>query len=301
MRCGLCAGRRHRRSDGGRRSTPTQGEYRNDALPDRLGRAFHQAAGIEHAITLCEGISAERILCERILAMDASWSHRTRLRRQSERARQCAAVRCSSCCSTGTLAAALKRRDRIGLTFSMLRQNPAGGWAKGGQIAATTEMGRRRIHIWAQPLRFSLNRGWTPMPVTSRLTRFSSCPASPAPWLGDGELPASPGGFIKADEHCSVEDLRAGFVAGDAGGATRPRLAPEAGPHGGSLQARCGGAEPPLATLASAGFSRAASPIELISASSAPATTPRQCSSAVWRSFMLPSEDRVLRWSKRYC
>jgi sulfide:quinone oxidoreductase len=56
-------------------------------------------------------------------------------------------------------------------------------------------------------------------------------------WLDATELPKSPGGFIRADEYCSVPGHERVFVAGDAGSFPGPDWLPKQA-HMADLQAK---------------------------------------------------------------
>ncbi|MCP5231523.1 MAG: FAD-dependent oxidoreductase [Zoogloeaceae bacterium] len=285
-------------SDGGRRVHTDSGEYRNDALLIASGGRFiKKLPGIEHAITLCEGIPAAERIRERILAMDRGRIALGFGGNPNEPSAMRGGPMFELLFGLERWLRRQKRRDRIELTFFNAAAEPGRRLGEGAVKSLLAEMGRRRIdtHLGHKPLRFSESGVDTDAGhIEADLILFMPGLTGPA-WLGDSELPASPGGFVKADEHCSVEACERVFVAGDAGSYPGPDWLPKQA-HMADLQARAA-AQNLLATLA--GQAPRATPkpeliciVDSYDAGMLVYRSPR-------RSFMLPS-SRVLHWSKRY-
>ncbi|MBX3679102.1 MAG: FAD-dependent oxidoreductase [Rhodocyclaceae bacterium] len=284
--------------EGGRRVVTDAGEYSNDALIVASGGRFiKKLPGIEHAITLCEGIAAAERIRERILAMDQG---RIALGFGGNPAEP-------SAMRGGPMFELLfglerwlrrqKRRDRIDLTFFNAAAEPGKRLGERAVKSLLAEMGRRRIdtHLGHKPLGFSETGVDTDGGhINADLILFMPGLTGPD-WLAASELPVSPGGFVKADAHCAAEGLERVFVAGDAGSYPGPDWLPKQA-HMADLQARAA-ARNLLATLGGKPPTETPKP-ELICIVDSYDTgmlvyrSPR-------RSFMLPS-SRAMHWSKRY-
>ena len=144
--------------EGGRRVVTDAGEYSNDALIVASGGRFiKKLPGIEHAITLCEGITAAERIRERILAMEHG---RIALGFGGNPAEP-------SAMRGGPMFELLfglerwlrrqKRRDRIDLTFFNAAAEPGKRLGERAVKSLLAEMGRRRIdtHLGHKPLGFS--------------------------------------------------------------------------------------------------------------------------------------------------
>lgn len=284
--------------EGGRRVVTDAGEYSNDALIVASGGRFiKKLPGIEHAITLCEGITAAERIRERILAME----HGRIALGFGGNPEEPSAMR------GGPMFELLfglerwlrrqKRRDRIDLTFFNAAAEPGKRLGERAVKSLLAEMGRRRIdtHLGHKPLGFSETGVDTDGGhINADLILFMPGLTGPD-WLAASELPVSPGGFVKADVHCAAEGLERVFVAGDAGSYPGPDWLPKQA-HMADLQARAA-ARNLLATLGGKPATETPKP-ELICIVDSYDTgmlvyrSPR-------RSFMLPS-SRAMHWSKRY-
>ncbi|MCB1952970.1 MAG: FAD-dependent oxidoreductase [Zoogloeaceae bacterium] len=284
--------------EGGRKVITDAGDYRNDALLIASGGRFiKKLPGIEHAITLCEGITAAERIRERVLAM----THGRIALGFGGNPNEPSAVR------GGPMFELLfglerwlrrqKRRDAIDLTFFNAATEPGKRLGQKAVKSLVAEMGRRGIntHLGHKPLSFSEAGVRTEGGhIDADLILFMPGLTGPA-WLADSDLPVSPGGFVKADAQCAVEGRDAVFVAGDAGSYPGPDWLPKQA-HMADLQAQAA-VRNLLATLkgepATATFK--AELICIVDSYDAGMLVYR----SERRSFMLPS-SRAMHWSKRY-
>lgn len=284
--------------DGGRRVVTDAGEYRNDALLIATGGRFiRKLAGIEHALTLCEGIAAAERIRERVLAMP----HGRIAVGFGANPAEPSAVR------GGPMFELLfglerwlrrqKRREAIELAFFNAATEPGKRLGEKAVKALVAQMHRRGIdtHLGHKPLGFS-ERGVRTEggDIDAELILFMPGLTGPA-WLADSDLPASPGGFIQADSHCAVEGRDAVFVAGDAGSYPGPDWLPKQA-HMADLQARAA-VHNLLATLDGRPATATPKPeliciVDSYDAGMLVYRSPR-------RSLMLPPA-RPLHWAKRY-
>ncbi len=292
------AGRVTGLEDGGRTVVTDQGKLANDALVIASGARFiKKLPGIEHALTLCEGVASAEAIRERL---DKLTSGRIALGfggNPNEPSAMRGGPMFELLFGIDTWLRRQGRRDQVELTFFNAAAEPGkrlGTKAVSGLLA---EMGRRRIdtHLGHKPLGFS-DKGVDTEGghINADLILFMPGLTGPA-WAADSGLPLSPGGFFKADEYCRVEGADRVFVAGDSGSFPGPDWMPKQA-HMADLQAK---AVAENLLLALAGKAPVAKPktelICIVDTMDSGILVYRD----IKRSWVLPS-SRLFHWAKRF-
>ncbi len=224
----------------GRTVLTDQGEVANDALIVATGGRFLKGLpGIEHALTLCEGVASAEAIRDRVNALDSGRIALGFGGNPKEPSAMRGGPMFELLFGLDTYLRRQGKRERIELTFFNAAAEPGkrlGGKAVTGLLG---EMARRRIdtHLGHKPLGFS-ERGVDTEGghVNADLILFMPGLTGPA-WLAESGLPQSPGGFIQADEFCRVPGLERVYVAGDAGSFPGPDWLPKQA-HMADLQAK---------------------------------------------------------------
>lgn len=292
------AGRVTGLEDGGRTVVTDQGKLANDALVIATGGRFiKKLPGIEHALTLCEGVASAEAIRERLEQMTSGRIALGFGGNPNEPSAMRGGPMFELLFGIDTWLRRQGRRDKVELTFFNAAAEPGkrlGAKAVSGLLA---EMGRRRIdtHLGHKPLGFSEKGVDTEGGhINADLILFMPGLTGPA-WAADSGLPLSPGGFFKADEYCRVEGGDRIFVAGDSGSFPGPDWMPKQA-HMADLQAK---AVAENLLLALAGKDPVAKPktelICIVDTMDSGILVYRDIN----RSWVLPS-SRLFHWAKRY-
>jgi sulfide:quinone oxidoreductase len=292
------AGRVSGLRDGGRTVLTDAGEVHNDALIIATGARFiKKLPGIEHALTLCEGVASAEAIRDRVNAMQGGRIALGFGGNPNEPSAMRGGPMFELLFGLDTLLRRQGKRDRIELTFFNAATEPGKRLGEKAVTGLLQEMARRRIdtHLGHKPLSFSEKGVDTEGGhINADLILFMPGLTGPA-WAPEAGLKLSPGGFFQADEFCRVEGADKVFVAGDAGSFPGPDWMPKQA-HMADLQARAA-AENLLLALdgkpASARFK-----IELICIVD---TVDKgiMVYRDLKRSLLLPS-SRLFHWTKRY-
>ena len=234
------AGRVTGLSDDGRTVLTDAGEVHNDALIVASGGRFiKKLPGIEHALTLCEGVASAEAIRDRV---DAMQSGRIALGfggNPNEPSAMRGGPMFELLFGLDTHLRQQGKRDRIELTFFNAAAEPGKRLGEKAVTGLLAEMAKRRIdtHLGHKPLSFSEKGVDTDGGhVNADLILFMPGLTGPA-WLAGTSLPKSPGGFIQADGHCRVAGFERVYVAGDAGSYPGPDWLPKQA-HMADLQAK---------------------------------------------------------------
>jgi sulfide:quinone oxidoreductase len=292
------AGRVTGLKDAGRTVLTDTGEIHNDALIIATGGRFiKKLPGIEHALTLCEGVPAAEAIRDRVNAMTSGRIALGFGGNPNEPSAMRGGPMFELLFGLDTLLRQQGKRDKIELTFFNAAAEPGKRLGEKAVSGLLSEMAKRRIdtHLGHKPLGFSEKGVDTEGGhINADLILFMPGLTGPA-WAADAGLPLSPGGFFKADEFCRVEGADNVFVAGDAGSFPGPDWMPKQA-HMADLQAKAA-AENLLLSLAGKPVS-ARFKIELICI-----VDTIDKGILVYRdlkrSFLLPS-SRLFHWAKRY-
>ena len=226
--------------NGGRRVLVDRGEaLENDGLVIASGGRFlKKLPGIEHAITLCEGVDAARSIRERLNQMDGG----TIALGFGANPKEPQAVRGGPMFELmfglDTLLRRQNRRDRFRLVFFNGSERPGTRLGERAVDGLLREMRRRDIEmrLGSKPLRFEADR------VATENGEFAAdlilfMPGMTGPdWAAEAGLPLSPGGLIQADEHTRVAGVERVYVVGDSGSFPGPDWMPKQA-HMADLQA----------------------------------------------------------------
>jgi sulfide:quinone oxidoreductase len=226
--------------DCGRTVITDQGEITSDALLIATGGRFLRGLpGIEHTLTLCEGVAAAEAIGQRLREMDGGHIAFGFGGNPKEPAAMRGGPMFELLFGVETWLRQQGKRERFTLTFFNAAAEPGkrlGDKAVRGLLA---EMQKRRIHTH---LGHKIS-GFTAQGVE---TEGGILPAdlilfmpglTGRVWVENSDLPVSPGGFIQADEFCRVHGKAGVFVAGDAGSFPGPDWLPKQA-HMADLQAK---------------------------------------------------------------
>ena len=234
------AGRVTGLADGGRTVLTDHGKVENDALIIASGgRYLKKLPGIEHAITLCEGVAAAEAIRDRVNAMQSGRIALGFGGNPNEPSAMRGGPLFELLFGLDTLLRRQGKRDQIALTFFNAAAEPGKRLGAKAVTGLLAEMAKRRIatHLGHKPLSFS-DKGVNTEGghIDADLILFMPGLAGPD-WAPQTGLPLSPGGFFQADELCRVAGADKVFVAGDAGSFPGPDWMPKQA-HLADLQAK---------------------------------------------------------------
>jgi sulfide:quinone oxidoreductase len=234
------AGRVTGLKDGGRTVLTDSGEVDNDALLIATGGRFiKKLPGIEHALTLCEGVASAEAIRDRVNAMQSGRIALGFGGNPNEPSAMRGGPMFELLFGLDTHLRRQGKRERIELTFFNAAAEPGKRLGEKAVSGLLAEMARRRIdtHLGHKPLGFSEKGVDTEGGhINADLILFMPGLTGPA-WAADSGLPLSPGGFFKADAYCRAEGAERVFVAGDAGSFPGPDWLPKQA-HMADLQAK---------------------------------------------------------------
>ena len=226
-------------SDDARVVQTSAGDVANEALVIACGGRFiKKLAGIEHAITPCEGIDAAERIRDRLREMAGG----TIAVGFGANPKEPSAVR------GGPMFEFLfgierqlrreKRRERFKLVFFNASTTPGVrlGTKAVARLLATMRQRGIETRLGHKPLAFERDKVLTEGgEIAAELILFMPGMTGPA-WLERSSLPRSPGGLIAADAQCRVPGLEGVYVVGDAGSFPGPDWMPKQA-HMADLQA----------------------------------------------------------------
>jgi sulfide:quinone oxidoreductase len=234
------AGRVTGLENGGRTVITDQCKVENDALLIATGGRFiKKLPGIEHALTLCEGVAAAEAIRERLEKLSSGRIAMGFGGNPNEPSAMRGGPMFELLFGIDTWLRQQGKRDRIELTFFNAAAEPGKRLGAKAVTGLLAEMGKRRIdtHLGHKPLGFSEKGVDTEGGhINADLIIFMPGLTGPV-WAVDSGLPLSSGGFFKADAFCRVEGTEKVFVAGDAGSFPGPDWLPKQA-HMADLQAR---------------------------------------------------------------
>lgn len=218
----------------------TAGPVRNDALVIATGGRFiKKLPGIEHALTLCEGIDSAEAIRARL---DGLKKGRIALGfggNPNEPSAMRGGPMFELLFGIDTWLRQEGRRSDVELTFFNAVAEPGKRLGEKAVTGLLSEMAKRRIdtHLGHKPLGFTQEGVDTEGGhVNADLILFMPGLTGPA-WIANTGLPKSEGGFVKGDKFCRVEGLAHTYVAGDAGSFPGPDWLPKQA-HMADLQAK---------------------------------------------------------------
>ena len=226
--------------DAGRTVVTDKGEIANDGLIiGSGGRFIKKLPGIEHALTLCEGVEAAKRIRDRIAAMKGGTIAFGFGGNPNEQVAVRGGPMFELLFGVDTFLRKQKRRDAFTLKFFSPAPKPGIRMGERAYASLFKDMARRGIEvssIGVKMARFEADRIVTEeKEIPADLILFMSGLTGPA-WLADSGLPISPGGMIEADSYTQVKGHERVYVAGDSGSFPGPDWAPKQA-HMADLQA----------------------------------------------------------------
>ncbi|OIQ90521.1 NADH dehydrogenase-like protein [mine drainage metagenome] len=284
--------------DGGRIVLTDRGEIRNDALVIATGGRFLKGMpGVEHAMTLCEGVPAAQAIGRRLREMEGGSIAFGFGGNPKEPAAMRGGPMFELLFGVDTWLRQQGKRQRFQLSFFNAAAEPGKRLGPKAVAAMLAEMDRRGIatHLGHKLTGFSAKAVSTEAAeLPADLILFMPGLTGPA-WAKDSGLEQSEGGFFLADEFCAVRGSERVFVAGDAGSYPGPDWLPKQA-HMADLQAR---AVAENLLLALDGRAPVARPrpeliciVDTVNAGMLVYRGPK-------RSWLLPS-SRLFHWAKRH-
>ena len=284
--------------NGGRTVLTDGGEIKNDALIIATGGRFLKGMpGIEHALTLCEGVPAAEAIGRRLRKMDGGSIAFGFGTNPKEPSAMRGGPMFELLFGVDTWLRRQGKRERFQLTFFNAAAEPGKRLGPKAMQGLLAEMKRRGVET---RLGSNIN-GFSAGSVSTEAAEIPAdlilfMPGLTGPrWAESSGLALSAGGFFPANEFCAVEGAERVFVAGDAGSYPGPDWLPKQA-HMADLQARAA-AENLL--LALAGKAPTARPrteliciVDGVDAGILVYRDPRH-------NWVLPS-SRLFHWAKRY-
>lgn len=285
-------------ADGGRTVLTDHGDVTNDALLIATGGRFLKAMpGIEHALTLCEGVPAAENIARRLAAMDGGNIAFGFGGNPKEPSAMRGGPMFELLFGVDTMLRQQGRRERFKLTFFNAAAEPGKRLGAKAVENMLAEMKRRDIdtHLGEKILGFSDTAVKTESAqLPAELILFMPGLTGPA-WAANAGIELSDGGFFPADEFCAVRGCDKVFVAGDAGSYPGPDWLPKQA-HMADLQARAAAENLLLALDGKPPVARPRPELICIVDS---VNTGMLVYRDAKRSLMLPS-SRLFHWAKRY-
>ena len=224
--------------DAGRTVVTEHGEVSNDALLVASGGFIKKLAGIEHAITICEGIDAAEKMRDQIKALEGGTITLGFGGNPKEPSAMRGGPMFELLFGLDTQLRKEKRRDKFKLIFFTPSPTPGKRLGEGAVDAILAEMKKRDIetHLGHKMRRFERNKIITEGgDIDTDLIIFMPGMTGPS-FASKSEFPLSAGGLIQADKHCKVEGMEFVYVAGDSGSFPGPAWQPKQA-HMADLQA----------------------------------------------------------------
>jgi sulfide:quinone oxidoreductase len=226
-------------SDDGRTVQTSSGEVTNDGLIIASGGRFiKKLAGIEHAITPCEGIDAAEKIRDRLNEMDSGTIAVGFAGNPNEPSAMRGGPMFEFLFGTDTLLRKQGRRSKFKLVFFSPAPEPGNRLGPKAVKSLLNEMKKRNIetHLGHKMKGFESHKVMTENgEFEADLIMFMPGMTGNA-WFDNSTLPRSEGGLIKANRHCKVENLERVYVAGDSGSFPGPDWMPKQA-HMADLQA----------------------------------------------------------------
>ena len=225
--------------DAGRTVVTNKKEITNDGLIIASGARFlKKLPGIEHALTICEGIEATEQISQRINNMDGGTIAVGFGGNPKEPSAMRGGPMFEVLFGLDTLLRRQKRRDKFNLVFFTPSPEPGKRLGAKAVDGLLSEMKKRNI---STQLGHKMKAFTKDQIITeggefpADLILFMPGMTGPA-WLDNTKLPRSPGGMVEANKYCKVSGLEHVYVVGDTGSFPGPDWLPKQA-HMADLQA----------------------------------------------------------------
>lgn len=225
--------------DAGRTVVFDQGEVKNDALLIASGGRFiKKLPGIEHAITICEGIEAAEKMRDKIKAMDGGTIALGFGGNPKEPSAMRGGPMFELLFGLDTQLRQEGRRDKFKIVFFSPAAKPGARLGEGAVKGILSQMKKRDIdtHLGHKMKGFEENKVITEGgEFEADLIIFMPGMTGPS-FAANTEMVLSPGGLIQSNMQCEIEGFEHCYVAGDAGSFPGPDWKPKQA-HMADLQA----------------------------------------------------------------
>ncbi len=225
--------------DAGRTVITNNGEVKNDALLIASGGRFiKKLPGIEHAITICEGIAAAEKMRDKIKALDSGTITLGFGGNPKEPSAMRGGPMFELLFGLDTQLRKEGRRDKFKIVFFSPAEKPGARLGEGAVKGILAQMKKREIetHLGHKMKSFSVNKVTTEGgEIDTDLIIFMPGMTGPS-FAANTEMPLSPGGLIQSNMNCEIEGFEHCYVAGDAGSFPGPDWKPKQA-HMADLQA----------------------------------------------------------------
>ena len=284
--------------NGGRTVLTDNGEIENDALIIATGGRFLKGMpGIEHALTLCEGVPAAEAIGKRLREMDNGSIAFGFGTNPKEPSAMRGGPMFELLFGVDTWLRQQGKRERFQLTFFNAAAEPGKRLGEKAVKGLLTEMKKRDIatQLGHKISSFSASGVSTEAAeILANLILFMPGLTGPA-WAEKSGIALSAGGFFPADEFCAVKGTERVFVAGDAGSYPGPDWLPKQA-HMADLQAVAAAENLLLALDGKAPTARPRTELVcIVDSVDAGILVYRDLK----RNWVLPS-SRLFHWAKRY-
>ena len=225
--------------DAGRTVVTDNGDVKNDALLIASGGRFiKKLAGIEHAITICEGIEAAEKMRDKIKNMDGGTITLGFGGNPKEPSAMRGGPMFELLFGLDTQLRQEGRRDKFKIVFFSPAKKPGARLGESAVKGILGQMKKRGIetHLGHKMKGFTADKVTTEGgEIDTDLIIFMPGMTGPS-FAANTEMPLSPGGLIQSNMNCSVEGFEHVYVAGDAGSFPGPDWKPKQA-HMADLQA----------------------------------------------------------------
>ena len=225
--------------DSGRTVITDNGNVANDALLIASGGRFiKKLPGIEHTITICEGIEAAEKMRDKIKNMDGGTITLGFGGNPKEPSAMRGGPMFELLFGLDTQLRQEKRRDKFKIVFFSPAEKPGARLGEAAVKGILNEMKKREIetHLGHKMKGFTANKVTTKGgEIDTDLIIFMPGMTGPS-FATNTEMPLSPGGLIQSNMQCEVEGFEHCYVAGDAGSFPGPDWKPKQA-HMADLQA----------------------------------------------------------------
>jgi sulfide:quinone oxidoreductase len=225
---------------GGRVVITDTGRVENDALIVASGGRFlKRLPGIEHALTLCEGVAAAQAIRERLLALEGGTIAFGFAGNPNDPQAVRGGPMFELMFGVDTWLRRTGKRDRFTLKFFSPAPKPGIRLGERAYRGLLREMARRQIEIASLGVklaRFEPDRIVTEAgEIGADLILFMPGLTGPA-WVAESGFPVSPGGMIETDAQTRVKGAQHVYAVGDSARFDAPDWAPKQA-HMADLQA----------------------------------------------------------------
>jgi sulfide:quinone oxidoreductase len=225
--------------DAGRTVVTDNGEVKNDALLIASGGRFiKKLPGIEHAITICEGIDAAEKMRDKIKALESGTITLGFGGNPNEPSAMRGGPMFELLFGLDTQLRKEGRRDKFKIIFFSPAQKPGARLGDGAVKGILSQMKKRGIetHLGHKMKGFTENKVTTEGgEIDTDLIIFMPGMTGPS-FAQNTDMPLSPGGLIQSNMQCEIEGFEHCYVAGDAGSFPGPDWKPKQA-HMADLQA----------------------------------------------------------------